>query len=78
MTLLDRVLAHAAAVKRQELARLNAPIRYATHLGDDHAFRNIPDLDLDVDTLLFIRSYIDPETGRRIRCLADIDAAPVT
>ncbi|ALB92989.1 hypothetical protein ISG08_07210 [Burkholderia pseudomallei] len=65
-------------MKCQELARLNVPIRYATHHGDDHVSRNISDLDFDVDTLLFIRSYTDPETGRMIRCLSDIDAAPGT
>ncbi|MBJ9967851.1 hypothetical protein [Burkholderia seminalis] len=74
MTLLDRVLAHAAATQRQQLTGLNTPIRYAGQYGDTYTSRNVPQFELDVDTLLFIRPYTDPDTGRMIRCLADVDA----
>ncbi|WP_342703478.1 hypothetical protein OHZ10_02080 [Burkholderia arboris] len=78
MTLLDRVLAHTAATKRREFARLNTPIHYAGPNGDEYQHRNVRELDDDVDMLLLISPYLDRETGRLIRCLADIDAAPAT
>ncbi|WP_175978602.1 hypothetical protein [Burkholderia sp. BCC1047] len=78
MPLLDRVLAHASATLRQQFTGLNAPIRYAGPYGDAYASRNVPEFELDVDTLLFIRPYTDPDTGRMIRCLADVDAAAAT
>ncbi|WP_175816949.1 hypothetical protein [Burkholderia diffusa] len=78
MTLRDRVLAHAAATKRLLKAREATPIRYAGPLGVECVQRNVRVLDYDVDTLLFISPYFDPESGRSIGSLAEIDAAPTT
>jgi hypothetical protein len=76
MTLLDRVLAHTAETRRRQLARLNTPIRFAGRYGDEFQLPRQYKLDDSVDGLLGVRPYYDHETGRMIRCQADIDEAP--
>lgn len=78
MTLRDRVLAHAAATKRLLKARDATPIRYAGPLGVECVQPNVRVIDYDIDTLLLFNPYRDPESGRSIRSLAEIDAAPTT